>query len=99
ACCKPGNALQYGVGIAAHPDRQVRLLERLRLQGDRTEGHIAALEVRLFLSPQLDDRLDIFVAHPAALVEGNAEQVELLLQPPDCERDGHPAAAEPVQRG
>src|SRR3546814_9985690 len=37
------NALEHGIGIAAEPDRQMRLLHRLGFEHDRSEEHTSEL--------------------------------------------------------
>ena len=93
-----GGAPEHGVGLPTHPDRQMRLLHRARGKGDIVERDELALELRIIAGPQLDDRSQIFVAHPPALVEGDAEQVKLLLQPARAKGHHRPAARQPVDR-
>jgi hypothetical protein len=91
------HALLHRLRIAPKPNRDAGFLDRLWAKSDILEIDELALELGLFLGPQLDHRGDIFVRHAAALVESHAEDVEFLLEPADAKQGLGPAAGQPVE--
>src|SRR5262245_56905015 len=84
--------------MAADDDRY-RFCDRLRIAADLVEFYEFACEAGAVAGPQRAHGRDILIGALAATLKGNAERLELLLQPshPDTELD--PAAAEIVERG
>ena len=72
------------------PDRWVWLLDRLRLERDVGEVDVGTVVLRRVAGPQLDDRLEVFVRQATALVERDAQDLELALGVADADRDVHP---------
>ncbi|MEJ1975204.1 MAG: hypothetical protein WDN49_03215 [Acetobacteraceae bacterium] len=79
---EPRGAAQGRTAFPAHPDRQTRLLHRLRVEDDAAERDVLAGETRLLLGPQRAEGLQVFVRHCAARREGRrADRLEFFLQP------------------
>src|SRR5579859_2761332 len=84
--------------VATDDDRH-RFRDRLRIAADMIEFHELAREAGTVAGPQCAHGRDILVGALAATLEGNAERLELLLQPAYADAELDPAAAEIVERG
>src|SRR5206468_7647413 len=70
---------ERSVARAADPDGRARLAHGSRRGVDVVEADEAALVGRDVLGPAGLDRLEIIIGHGAALLEGHADRLELLL--------------------
>ncbi len=84
--------------LAADPERRMRLLHRMRQRRDIGELRIFAGEARRVLRPDRLEHAQIFVRHPAALLERRqAHRLELLAHPPHAAADRDAPAAQLVR--
>ena len=81
AVAEAGDAAQRRRAVAADPDRRMRALQRLGEERGVVEREEAAVKGDAVLASTALDQAEILVGARAALVEGHAEQVELLAQP------------------
>src|SRR5262249_6590270 len=82
----PGIAKGHGaangaLAVAADPEWDVRLLRRLRLEGDILETRIPPVKCRLVLRPERFDGGQVVVAERPPLLERHAKGLDLLLHP------------------
>ena len=84
--------------MSTHPDWDVRFLDGLGVEADAVELVILPVKLRFRFGPENLEHLQELVAHGAAVSIGNAQGVELLLQPAHADAAYHPAVGQHVQR-
>src|SRR3989442_9967851 len=84
------------LGAAADPD--LRLTRRTRLGGRVVKRPVASLEVAL-AAPHGAQQPDRLVGPPAATLEFDAHELELVAVPSHADAQREPAAGELLQRG
>ncbi len=95
----PGHQPPDGGGAgAAHDDRHPGLLGRPGQHLPVVPVEELTLEVDGLPRPGCGHGVDVLVGPGAAVVEGNAESLELLLQPTDAEAEHQPAPRQVVDR-
>jgi len=94
-----GDAAERRIALAAEDDRWVRLLDRLREHAERRYPQERAVVARQRLRPERAHRGEVFAAARGAIVERDAEGLELLAQPADADAEVEPAAGEDVRIG
>ena len=83
---KPGVAVARGAPLgarplAADPDGDARLLQRLRRKAHLAEAIVPAFEARLLVSPEPAQDLELLIGDGPALLEVGPQRVELLDHP------------------
>src|SRR3546814_13143917 len=63
------NALEHGIGIAAEPDRQMRILHRLGFEHDIPKRNVATFEGWPLLGPWREHSLDVLIGHGHQLIK------------------------------
>ncbi len=94
AVAQRDDPLEGARAVAADPDRRVRLLHGLGREADVAEAEVLPREGRVVLGPQRLEDAQHLVGLPAPLVEGRAQDLELLLPPADAD----PADEPPVRQ-
>ena len=93
----PGSPLRASA-LAADPDGNARLLQRLGRKSHLVEVVVASVESRLLVVPEPMDDLELLVGHRPALLEGDPERVELLHHPADPDPEDQATFREVVDR-
>jgi hypothetical protein len=84
--------------LAADPDRDARLLERLRRKAHVAEAIVPAFEARLLVAPQPTQDLELLIGYGPALLEVGPQRLELLDHPSYAQSQDQPPAREMVDR-
>ena len=92
------DASERGLAVAAHPDRRTRVLHRPRPLTDVLEAPVVPTVLGPFVGERGGDRVDRFVRARAALLERNAEHLELTFDVTHTDTDDRAAARERVER-
>jgi hypothetical protein len=87
-----------GPGVAADPDRRMRIAHRSRMRGDPAGAEVLALEVHVIGGPDRPDHVERFVEQVGALLEVHAEGGELALEIADADGKGESATGQQIQR-
>src|SRR5262249_13122285 len=81
AVAQHGDAAERAGAVAAHPNRRVWLLQRLRREAHVAKAEEFAFERRVVLGPQRLEHAQRLVGLAPALVKPRAEDLQLLLSP------------------
>ena len=95
---QPTGALRRGPGVASDMDGDTAV-GRLGVAADVGEGHELADVGGVVAGPERPEDLDVLVGAGAPPGEGDAEGVELLLQPAHTDAQLDPAARQVVEGG
>ena len=90
---------ERGLAVPADPDRRTRVLHRPRPLTDVLEAPVLTGVLGPFVGERGGDRVDGFVRARAALLERNAEHLELAFDVTDADTHDRAAARERVERG
>ena len=99
AVAVPRGAAQGRGGVAANPDRRMRLLHGKGFSANVGIAVIFACEAGGRLGPELFENANPFIGHGAALVEvGAVQRLELLFQPADAHAQRDASAGQHIER-
>jgi hypothetical protein len=74
-------------------------LDRLRVEAHGVEAYERAVVARYLVAPEAAHGLQVFAAPPTAMLEGNAEGLELLALPAHADTELDPPGGKNVQIG